>query len=415
MIRKEQTMTKPLSDKQQLKAFINAAQYLAGLTSGQDVWEEAGKVLVRFFGADVAAFGTNGPDNGITIEHWTFSSKGASARLPETEMLPPVRDVFESGFLTFLSPPSDAGMATAFLPVLHENKVVAVLLAGHLESGGMRKDTLDLYLAIAGLIGAAYSRDVAAKAVLRANEELERRVAERTAELEAANRELEAFAYSVSHDLRAPLRAIDGFTRAIEEEQAHKLDDEGKENFGRVRAAAAKMGQLIDALLNLSRMTRVKMDRVPVDLSHMARAFADELRKTRPDRKAEFVIAGGVIVTGDPAMLQAALDNLLENAWKFTEKRDTARIEFGVMEMRSADGGVRNDSELVYFVRDNGAGFDMSFAPKLFCAFQRLHSIDDFPGMGIGLATVQRIIRRHGGRIWAEGEPGTGATFYFTL
>jgi signal transduction histidine kinase len=399
-------MTKPLSDKQQLKAFISAAQYLAGLTSGQNVWEEAGKVLIRFFGADFAAFGTHGANGDITIGNRAFSEKGASAQLSETEMIAATRDVFESGFLTFISIPADIRAAAAFFPVLHESKVVAVMAAGHLGSDGLPKETLDLYLAIAGLVGAAYSRDVSAKAVLRAKEDLELRVVERTAELEAANRELEAFAYSVSHDLRAPLRAIDGFSRAIEEDQAHRLDDEGKEHFERVRAAAAKMGQLIDALLNLSRMTRVKMNRVPVDLSRIAQAFADELKKAGPERKAEFVIAKGMTVTGDPPMLRAAVDNLLENAWKFTAKRETAHIEFGVDQ---------RDGKDVYFVRDNGAGFDMSYASKLFGAFQRLHASDDFPGMGIGLATVQRIICRHGGRIWAEGEPGKGATFYFTV
>jgi light-regulated signal transduction histidine kinase (bacteriophytochrome) len=246
----------------------------------------------------------------------------------------------------------------------------------------------------------------AEKEVRELNRLLEERVALRTAQLEAANKELEAFSYSVSHDLRAPLRAIDGFSRIIEEDHATRLDKEGKDLFRRMREAADRMGQLITALLDLSKRTRGEMKRVPVDLSLTAKAAAEELAKAQPERKADFVIAEGITVSGDPAMLRAAVENLLENAWKFTGKRETARIEFGVD---------RRDGNDVYFVRDNGAGFDMAYANKLFGAFQRLHAGSEFPGIGIGLATVQRIIDRHGGRIWAEGEPDKGATFYFTL
>ncbi len=259
----------------------------------------------------------------------------------------------------------------------------------------------------------------------RLNEELEQRVAARTAELEAANKELEAFAYSVSHDLRAPLRIIDGFSRAIEEDHAGRLDETGKDYFQRVRGASRRMAQLIDALLSLSRQTRGEPHRTTVDMSSLAKAATDDLRKTQPDRRVEFMIADAVTVQGDLVMLRAALENLLGNAWKFTEKRDPARIEFGVLEcgLRNADCGMRNEiiteqikqGEAVYFVRDNGAGFDMAYANKLFNAFQRLHTTDEFPGLGIGLATVQRIVHRHGGRIWAEGAVDKGATFYFTM
>ena len=242
--------------------------------------------------------------------------------------------------------------------------------------------------------------------IRKLNRELEARVIERTAQLEASNKELEAFAYSVSHDLRTPLRGIDGFSLALLEDYADKLDESGKDYLQRVRAGALKMGQLIDALLNLSRLTRGEVKRALVDLSAISKNAADELRKSEPDRRVEFIIASGVTVKGDPVMLRAVIENLFTNAWKFTGKLDAARIEFGV---------TRFDGKTAYFVRDNGSGFDMAYANKLFAAFQRLHGSDEFPGLGIGLATVQRIIHRHGGSIWAEGEVGKGATFYFTL
>ncbi|MEW6613764.1 MAG: ATP-binding protein, partial [Pseudomonadota bacterium] len=238
------------------------------------------------------------------------------------------------------------------------------------------------------------------------NEELERRVLERTAELTAANRELEAFSYSVSHDLRAPLRAIDGFSQALLEDYGEALDMAGREHLARVRRASQRMAELIDDLLNLSRITRSEMHRRSVNLSELAGQAAEHLRATQPQRPVTVVIVPDVIAHGDARLLQIALENLLGNAWKFTRKQADARIEFG---MREQDG------QPVYFVRDNGAGFDMAYADKLFGAFQRLHSPGEFEGHGIGLATVARIIARHGGRIWAEGAVGRGATFYFTL
>jgi PAS domain S-box-containing protein len=240
----------------------------------------------------------------------------------------------------------------------------------------------------------------------RLNEELEHRVRQRTAQLEATNRELEAFSYSISHDLAAPLRSIDGFSQILLEDYAEVLDDEGKDYLSRVRASSQHLGQLIDALLKLSRMTRREIRRERVDLSAMAKDIARELRIGTPERQVEFVIADGLVVDGDAWLLRIALENLLGNAWKFTGKSTPARIEFGVTE---------HEDVLAYFVRDNGAGFDMSYADKLFGAFQRLHTTEEFPGTGIGLATVQRIVHRHGGHTWAEGRVGQGATFYFTL
>ena len=257
----------------------------------------------------------------------------------------------------------------------------------------------------------AAARDVterkrAEEEVHRLNAELERRVAERTADLEAVNKELEAFSYSVSHDLRAPLRSIDGFSRVLEEDYGNRLDAEGHEMTARIVAAARSMGQLIDDLLKLSRVTRSELRWQAVDLSVIARDVAAGMAQREPDRKVEVFIESGTVVQGDPQLLRLAMENLLGNAFKFTSKKAGARIEFG----RERDG-----NEPVYYVRDNGAGFDQAYVGKLFGAFQRLHAERDFPGTGIGLATVQRILRRHGGRIWAEGQTDQGATFCFTL
>lgn len=239
------------------------------------------------------------------------------------------------------------------------------------------------------------------------NAELEDRVAKRTMQLEVANKELEAFSYSVSHDLRAPLRSIDGFSQFLLEDYCERLDDEGKDYLHRIRAAAQRMAQLIDDLLNLSRVTRSDMRGERVDLSALAKTITAELQQAHPDQTVACIIAPGLIADGDAHLLRIVLENLFGNAWKFTSRHPRAHIEFGSMR--------QPDDSLAYFVRDDGAGFDMAYADKLFGAFQRLHGMTEFPGTGIGLATVQRIIQRHGGRIWAEAAPEKGATFYFTL
>jgi len=226
------------------------------------------------------------------------------------------------------------------------------------------------------------------------------------ASLDQINRELEAFSYSVSHDLRAPLRAIDGFSQALLEDYADKVDETGRDYLGRVRTATQRMGELIDDLLKLARVTRAEMAAADVDLSALARTVADELAAREPGRDVEVAIEPGLTVHGDPRLLRIVLENLLGNAWKFTGGRSKARIAFG----RRGSG-----EDAVLFVRDNGAGFDMAYAGKLFGAFQRLHGAREFPGTGIGLATVQRIVHKHGGRIWADAEPDNGATFSFTL
>jgi PAS domain S-box-containing protein len=239
------------------------------------------------------------------------------------------------------------------------------------------------------------------------NAEFEERVEDRTAQLEAANKELEAFSYSVSHDLRSPLRAVDGFSLALLEDYGEALDATGRDYLGRVRAASQRMGLLIDDLLRLSRVSRDSMTPRRIDLSKLARATIADLRAREPERAVEVLIEPHVLCTADRRLLGIALDNLLGNAWKFTAGRPDARIEFGAIDDGSASP--------VYFVRDNGAGFDADYAGGLFQPFQRLHRSDEYPGTGIGLAIVNRVITRHGGRIWAEGAVGGGATFSFTL
>jgi light-regulated signal transduction histidine kinase (bacteriophytochrome) len=243
----------------------------------------------------------------------------------------------------------------------------------------------------------------------RLNEELSNRNTEllkAKESAEAANRELEAFSYSVSHDLRAPLRAIDGFSQALQEDNAAQLDEQGRSYLNRVREATQRMSHLIDDLLRLARVAKGELTRQDVDLAAMAKEVVGRFKKLEQSREVELVTPEKLIVRGDARLLGVVMENLLANAWKFTSKRTAARIEVGVQ---------GNGGGPIYFVRDNGAGFDPRFSERLFGAFQRLHTSDEFEGTGIGLATVQRIIRRHGGRIWAEGIVGEGATFYFTL
>ncbi len=245
-------------------------------------------------------------------------------------------------------------------------------------------------------------RKKAEQRILSLNDQLRQKIDE----LSNANRELEAFSYSVSHDLRSPLRSIDGFSQELLEDYLGKLDENGADALRRIRAASQRMGLLIDGLLSLSRISRAELKYASVNLSRIAGDVSNVLKESQPEREVEFVIADGILAEGDERLLYAALQNLFGNAWKFTGRTATARIEFGAARQRG---------EPVYFVRDNGAGFDMTYSKKLFGLFQRLHDANEFGGTGIGLATVDRIIGRHGGRIWAEGEVNRGAAFYFTL
>jgi two-component system sensor histidine kinase/response regulator len=235
---------------------------------------------------------------------------------------------------------------------------------------------------------------------------LNRHLQSRVEELIAVNRELDSFSYTVSHDLRAPLIRIDGFSRALLENYADKIDEHGRLYLERVRSASQRMCQLVDDLLNFSRVGRMDLHPERVDLCEIARSVAAEIQTRVPERQAAFVIPDHVMATGDGTLLRSVLSNLLENAWKFTRRREDASIQFGINQQ---------DGVLTYFVKDNGAGFDPALEHKLFRPFERLHSASEFEGTGIGLATVERIIKRHGGRVWAEGSVNNGATFYFTL
>ncbi len=279
--------------------------------------------------------------------------------------------------------------------------VPAILLVGSSIFTGQMMESSRLSTALSEML-----RMRAEAGTREANAMLERRVIERTAELEAANGELEAFAYSVSHDLRAPLRAMDGLSEAVLEDYSDRLDNLGKDYLRRIRGEARRLGDLVDDLLRLSRVTRAVMRRTDVDLSAMARMEVERLRQAHPDREVTVTIATGLVEHCDEYLVRIAFQNLLGNAFKFTQKAPRARIEFG---------RERHDGNDMFVLRDNGVGFDMAHVNKIFEAFERLHGEDEFDGTGIGLTTVERIVRRHGGRIVAEGEPDRGATFRFTL
>ncbi len=362
-----------------------------------------------------------------TFDTFALSDPGWDAcKIPGSEALAAIRDMEVSGIWgeviktesSFIinspsSHPARVGVPeghpelTGFLgvPLKRGGKTLGVIALANKEGGYEEMDARAVEDLAVAFIEALFSK------------RQEEKIRKANIELEASNRELESFAYSVSHDLRAPLRTIHGFCQALMEDYHDKLDGDAQNYLDRVSLAAQRMGQLIEDLLKLSRITRTEMKPEEVGLSNLARASAQELRKREPDRMVDFVIQDGLVVCADKKLLEVAMDNLLGNAFKFTGNNPNARIEVGALGPEREKGAADPDSDdgMVYYVRDNGVGFDMQYADKLFGAFQRLHTTHDFPGTGIGLATVARVIHRHGGRIWAESEPEKGATFYFTL
>jgi len=304
-------------------------------------------------------------------------------------------------------------LSSAAFPLRREGVPVGVLSLYAGMAGGFSEEIVVLFRRLVDDVSFALDyidhdqrRRLAELELARLNEALEQRVAERTRMLEAANKELEAFSYSVSHDLRAPLRSIDGFSQILGRKLGDQLDATGKDYLLRIQRASQRMGELIDDLLKLARVSRAELKKENMDLSRIAHEVVEELQARAPARRVEVAIEDGVMAQADGRLIRGVLENLLGNAWKFTARQEAPMIAFGRCEM---------DGRRVCFVRDNGAGFDMQYANKLFGAFQRLHKTEDFEGTGVGLATVQRIINRHGGRVWAESAVGEGATFYFTL
>lgn len=351
-------------------ALAELANRIAGELAPGTLCEEAKQYLANYLGTTFAACLV---DEATLEKHGSGAKRGAETAI---EVRPSTKPAFE-----------------VTVPLVHEARVLGILVLGLDETPDAR--ALELLARAGSMIGVA----------LRVAESRQRTQALLRA-AETANKELEAFSYSVSHDLRAPLRAIDGFSAALDEDEGDKLSEHGREYLGRIRGGAQRMGELIDDLLRLSRVSRGEFRRERIDLSSIANAVLTELQRVHPERTVELVVPDAITGLADARLIRITLENLLGNAWKFTSKTEHARIEFGVR---------TEGDERIYFVKDNGAGFDMAYAEQLFGPFQRLHADKEFPGTGIGLATVQRIIVRHGGRIWVEAAPDQGATFQFTL
>jgi signal transduction histidine kinase len=366
---------------------IGAAGYLYGVSRLYALAQRTGMASPAAVGLVVLGIGIvlAQPEKGPAALLMSEGPGGTLARwlLPSATLVP-----------VLLAVPAQMGVQAGLLDQAYASALVTVGLTGALA------------WVVFTTARAVDARDAVRRQRERENELLNQQLQRRAWELLVANRELESFSYSVSHDLRSPLRTIDGFGQALVEDCADVLPPEGHEHVRRIRAATQRMGQLIDDLLQLSRLTRSELVRERVDLSRIAGEVAAELAGSTPERQVVVEIGDGLLAEGDPRLLRVVVENLLHNAWKFTSKHPSARIAFGRCD---------REGKPAFFVQDDGAGFDMAYAKKLFGAFQRLHGTTEFPGSGIGLATVQRIIHRHGGEIWAEGAVEQGATFTFTL
>lgn len=409
-----------------LAAFSKLGQSLSTVTTPIEAGRIIGNVADELFGWDtfglsLYSFENNHAEHILEVDTFNGQKTQTFPTRPSSYISPLARHIMKSGAklilkeapLAMLSdcvPIGNASCPSAslmFVPIRDKAKTIGVLTIQSYKLQAYHHRDLAALQTFADCCGGALQRIRAEDEIQRLNAELEQRVQERTAELKASNQELEAFSYAVSHDLRAPLRSVFGFAQALNEDYRDNLDDEGREHLQRVIQASRQMDQLINDMLHLSRLSRGELKRQPVDLSGLVQGISMELRENEPQRCVEFAIAPDLVAPVDARLMRIALENLLRNAWKFTGKCSAARIEFG-MEKEPQNGAA-------YFVRDNGAGFDMAYAGKLFGAFQRLHNSAEFPGHGIGLATVQRVINRHGGRTWATGQVDRGAAFYFTL
>ncbi len=401
----------------ELRALHALAEAINRSASVEAVYPETMQALRWISGADRA--GLLLLDAGGTMrfvawdglsERYRRAVEGHSPWAANEERAQPIqvaRPEQEPSVAHLLSELREEGIASlAFIPVAHQGRLIGKFMLYFDATHEMQPDEIRLALTVAEYLALAISRQAAVDEVRRLNSALEDQVRRRTRQLEEANREMEAFCYSVSHDLRAPLRALDGFSRILLEDAGPVLGEEDKGNLRRIVAASERMGLLMDDLLRLSRIGRAGMRLTEVDLGALAADILRRLRAEEPSRCVSSEIAEGTRVWADAGLMRIALENLIGNAWKYSRGNAEARIALGMQE----DEGRR-----IFFVRDNGAGFDLRYAAKLFSPFQRAHGQSEYEGTGIGLAIVQRVVSRHGGRIWAESEPGSGSTFRFTL
>jgi signal transduction histidine kinase len=412
--------------KYYLDAFIKSVQYMEALPADTDILVQTGNVLGNFFKSDFVIFAKQSITGDVIILHSSVGEKTFCDKIiAGTGTI--VSDVIKSGFLALESMHLPDTYCIAFLPVIKKNQTETVMMVGHKTPENIHKEILNLYLALAGLLGSILDKRASEESIRKLNEELEQRVRDRTSQMEAAYRELqienserkraeekqqeaykelESFSYSVSHDLRAPLRHMSGFVELLQKKLGDFPDEKVHHYMAAIAGASKKMGTIIDDLLAFSRFGRSDMHKRIVKCGALVNEILMELPDEVKERDITWNIEELPEVYGDQSMLRLVLVNLISNAVKYTKPRPHAEIGIGCRE---------DNNEFVFFVKDNGVGFNMKYSDKLFGVFQRLHSHDEFEGVGIGLANVRRIISRHGGRTWADGFINQGATFYFTI